>query len=271
MSPTDNKVTGLFVLGNSGVGKTLLVNIMLGENKYVHEESVTSVTSNTESTTGHGYQIFNIPGLIEADQQLIERNKREIERAFQQCPNSRILFVCAGGVGGRLQDQDVVAYKALAQAYKFNPRSVVFIMNRLTKKSSKSAEFRTKAIDLLRKMLELPHSVTDKQFVFVANIAEDEVNNFESEDHQTIYASIAVAIEATEPAVHVKTQEVRLLSDEITRLKDVAAQQQNQFIQWQKENKAEMERMTQRYENQMAELNRALEQAKKRRRRCIIC
>ncbi len=204
--------TGILVLGNTGTGKSFLANILLGRNHFVHEESVTSVTTTTDFTTWQeSFHIFDIPGMVESDERNIERNKKEIERAFQICPNSRIMFVCTGAVGGRLRSQDVVAYKVLSRAYQFNPRSVVFVINKLAKKTASDAKYRTCAIDLLRKVLELPDSITEQQFVFVPNIDEDNIDNYGSEEHKTIFSTIDLALnDYTEPTVHKRIQEIQL-------------------------------------------------------------
>lgn len=63
---------GLIIVGNSGVGKSFLANVLLGEEAFQHEFSARSVTHRTEfreiTIGSYRYAIFNIPGLIEADQ-----------------------------------------------------------------------------------------------------------------------------------------------------------------------------------------------------------
>ena len=67
-----NDQFGLIILGNSGVGKSFLANILLDREAFKHEFSARSVTHRTEfeeiTFDKHRYAIFNIPGLIEADQ-----------------------------------------------------------------------------------------------------------------------------------------------------------------------------------------------------------
>ena len=67
----DNKF-GLIILGNSGVGKSFLGNILLGREAFEHKFTGGSVTHRTEyqevTIDDNVYAIFNIPGLIEADQ-----------------------------------------------------------------------------------------------------------------------------------------------------------------------------------------------------------
>ena len=114
---TDNNKLGLIIVGNSGVGKSFLANTVLQKDKFEHQFKPTAVTTATESETitlkdGIKLVVFNIPGLIENNQDAIERNKQEIDKAFVTCPNSIILYVF-GNKGGRMPDEDVVAFQAL--------------------------------------------------------------------------------------------------------------------------------------------------------------
>ncbi|CAF1210886.1 unnamed protein product [Adineta ricciae] len=126
---------GLILLGNSGVGKSFIGNVVLGRDVFEHECSSSSVTHETEFedyTVGNSsYAVFNIPGLIEADQEAVDRNKAEIYKAFQQRPNSVIAFVFTGGSGGRIRDEDVIAFKAIHAAYNFQSDSLLLIVNDL--------------------------------------------------------------------------------------------------------------------------------------------
>ncbi len=72
MATSSSHKFGLIILGNSGVGKSFLANILLDKDVFKHEFSPRSVTHRTEfqeiTIENHHYAIFNIPGLIEADQ-----------------------------------------------------------------------------------------------------------------------------------------------------------------------------------------------------------
>lgn len=82
---------GVITVGNSGVGKSLLGNILLDKEAFVHDYSADSVTACVEAeviVTGTDWGnvlIFNLPGLIEANSKKIERNKLELQKAFNNC------------------------------------------------------------------------------------------------------------------------------------------------------------------------------------------
>jgi GTPase SAR1 family protein len=145
---------GLIILGNAGVGKSFLGNILLGREIFVHEFSISSVTHITEYSEiqvgNFKVAVFNIPGLIEADQQHIDLNKREIEKAFLARPNSIVLYVF-GNQRGRLRDEDVVAFNAIDAAYSFRCESLVLVMNDLDKNRPSNYEGTT--LVLLQQLL----------------------------------------------------------------------------------------------------------------------
>ncbi len=146
---------GLIILGNSGVGKSFLANILLGREAFNHEFSSTSVTHATEfQEVIVGYislAIFNIPGLIEANQERIDLNKREIDKAFAQRPNSIVMYVF-GQTNGRIKDEDVVAFNAINEAYPFQPESLVLVVNGLPKR--RPANYEGSTLVLLQQLLK---------------------------------------------------------------------------------------------------------------------
>eukprot|EP01113_Clastostelium_recurvatum_P014252 TRINITY_DN17736_c0_g1_i4.p1 TRINITY_DN17736_c0_g1~~TRINITY_DN17736_c0_g1_i4.p1 ORF type:complete len:236 (+),score=60.64 TRINITY_DN17736_c0_g1_i4:33-710(+) len=133
------------------VGKSWLVNLIIGEDRFEHKFAPSSVTKETEFeeklvalNTGETVSaaIFNIPGLIENDQEAIDRNKVEIQKAFEQRSTSVIVFVVSTA-GGQVWDEDVVAFKALNDAYQLKQESLCIVVNQLKKKRPTDYEGKT--------------------------------------------------------------------------------------------------------------------------------
>jgi hypothetical protein len=147
ISVESNSKSGLILLGNSGVGKSFIANVVLGQDVFGHECSASSVTHETEFqdyTVGDAsYAVFNIPGLIEADQAAVDRNKVEIYKAFQLRPRCVVAFVFSGGSGGRIRDEDIIAFKAINSAYDFQIESLLLIVNDLPPNRSSKYEGET--------------------------------------------------------------------------------------------------------------------------------
>ena len=145
---------GLIILGNSGVGKSFLANILLGCEAFTHEvrsDSVTRSTDFMEVSIGQViFAIFDIPGLIEADPKRIAANKKEIDKAFLQRPNSIIMYVF-GNQNGRLREEDVVAFKAINAAYSFRREALVIVVNDVPKRRARDYEGTT--LVLLKQLL----------------------------------------------------------------------------------------------------------------------
>lgn len=146
---------GLIILGNSGVGKSFLANTLLGRDYFQHEFSSDSVTHVTEFqeiiVSGLSLAIFNIPGLIEADQTRIDLNKKEIDKAFAQRPNSIVLYVF-GHQRGRIRNEDVVTFNAINEAYPSRLESLVIAVNGIPKK--RPADYEGSTLFLLQKFLK---------------------------------------------------------------------------------------------------------------------
>lgn len=126
---------GVILLGNTGVGKSFLANILLNENYFQHECNPSSVTHVTEwkriRANNRSYVVFNVPGLVEHNQSAVEKNKLQIQRAFEEMPYSIVAPVFIGGSSGRLREEDILAFNALNQAYHFEQESLLFIINDL--------------------------------------------------------------------------------------------------------------------------------------------
>ena len=172
---------GFIILGNSGVGKSFLANILLGREAFQHEfssSSVTHVTESQEIIVGNlPLTIFNIPGLVEAEQERIDLNKREIDKAFAQRPNSIVMYVF-GQQNGRIRDEDVVAFNAINAAYPFRSKSLVIVVNGLPKK--RPANYEGTTLVLLQQLLP-DVDVNKHNLCFL-----DQINNEDPKEKQNL-------------------------------------------------------------------------------------
>jgi predicted GTPase len=213
---------GLILLGNTGVGKSFIGNILLGRDAFEHECSSSSVTHETEfQDYGVGktsYAIFNIPGLIEDDQEAVDRNKTEIYKAFQQRPNAVVAFVFTGGSGGRIRDEDLVAFRAINAVYQFQPESLLLIVNDLPPRRPDKYEGETSV--KLERLLNIPH-------VKVCFLNRIDTNS--SEEREQLRIKLIDAIIHCTPHLHEKHGDIELTVDTLKRITDESKNQQKEF------------------------------------------
>ena len=168
---------GLILLGNTGVGKSFIGNVVLGRDVFEHDCSASSVTHETEfedyTASNGSFAVFNIPGLIEAEQEAVDRNKTEIYKAFQQRPNSVVAFVFNGGSGGRIRDEDVVAFKAINDVYHFDSESLLLIINDLP--NDRSSQYEGGTAIKLERLIEIPNV----RMCFLDRISKKTITNNE--------------------------------------------------------------------------------------------
>ena len=212
---------GIIILGNTGVGKSFLANILIGEEAFVHNVSPRAVTTETEFREirmgNETYAIFNIPGLIEADQKRIDMNKREIHKAFAQRKMSLILYIF-GSQGGRIRDEDVVAFNAIDKAYPFKPESLVLIVNGLLKDRPRTYE--GEVIVLLEELIKRS----------CANLCVlDAINKNNLYERQQLKEKLLQVIVERKVHLHEKKQEIELQSEEVRKAKAQVRELQEDF------------------------------------------
>ncbi|CAF1627226.1 unnamed protein product [Rotaria magnacalcarata] len=167
---------GLIILGNSGSGKSYIYNMIIGYERFETDRRREAVTTTIEShridAGPSDLLIYNVPGLIESHQEEIDRNKREIVKAFEQSPISVVIFLRTP-VDGRPQPDDIIAFKALKEAYNFPPKSSIFVLNNIPSKRPPTYEARFFA--LLTKMLNpIPISLEDTFCLDTLNSEDNE-------------------------------------------------------------------------------------------------
>jgi hypothetical protein len=181
---------------------------------------VTTQTEFKEINLGNEtFAIFNVPGLIEADQKRIEMNKVEIGKAFSERPTSLILYVF-GSQGGRIRDEDVVAFNALHKAYPFDLKSLVIIVNGLPKDRPKNYE--GEVIVLLEELIKLP----------CRNLCVlDTIDKNNQDEKQKLKNKLFQGIVERTPVDHKKKQDIELQSEDVRKEKEQIKALQTAFQQ----------------------------------------
>ncbi|CAF1467052.1 unnamed protein product [Adineta steineri] len=236
-SDQDYPTVGLILLGNTGVGKSFLANILLGENTFEHRFSTDSVTNTTEfksfRASGRRYVVFDVPGLIECDEAAIERNKIQIQQAFEQRPNCIVAPVFSNGISGRLRNEDLVAFNALNNVYHFRPESLLFIINDLP--TNYSSCYEEEAAVRLNHLLEMK----SLKICFISRI---DINSYWK--RKQLRMKLLNDFDNRKPSTHRKTGEIVLPLNKIKQLEEEMRKKQDDFeakrkelekqIRWQK-------------------------------------
>ncbi|CAF1618075.1 unnamed protein product [Rotaria magnacalcarata] len=214
--------TGIIILGNSGAGKSFLANVILGEEAFKHETRMNACTLTTEYRAARigdkQYAVYNIPGLIEADQDRINLNIREIDAAFIGHPTAVIVFVLGVGNGGRIGNEDIVAFNAINKAYRFDEKSIIFVINQLDK--DKVNDYKSSAKEKLNKLLNL----TVRHLCVVPKIGASSSN-----EKKAIQSELLAAIKLVPAKMHKKEQDITLLLTELSGLKNQIVELQKKF------------------------------------------
>ena len=181
--------SGLILLGNAGVGKSFLANILAGRDSFIHAISSKSVTHEAECIEiemgSSSLTIFNIPGLMEAEHEHIDSNIAEIDKAFQERPNSMIIFVF-GHEHGRIRDEDVTAFHAINAAYSFRSESLAIVVNTLPK--NRPSDYEETTVPHLRKLL-VNTNINSSNIFFADAINPDSIEEKECLQDQLFQVS----------------------------------------------------------------------------------
>lgn len=217
------------LVGNSGVGKSYLANLLANENYFDNKFSARSVTHRTESIVcrfdDRVYRIYNIPGLIEGDQTRVRINREEIARAFdQEKQNGTVIIYIFGHENGRIRHEDVVSFQTMNEAYQFSLDSLLIIVNGLPSGRPKKYDDETRraVIDLL--------GLTPRYVCFV-----DQIHSGDIEGRRHARRYLLDHLLQIPPRIHRQRDQIRLFDDEILTLKSHLSQLHYRCDEQQKE------------------------------------
>jgi ABC-type dipeptide/oligopeptide/nickel transport system ATPase component len=202
---------GLIIVGNSGVGKSFLANLILGRHHFKHDFSARSVTHRTESTAcilgDKHFRIYNIPGLIEGNEERIVLNRHEISRAFEeQKDNPLVIIYVFGHQNGRIRNEDIATFRSIHNAYTFCPDSLITIVNGLPpdRPNTYNEDTQTTLIELL--------GMKPSQMCFIDHVKSTEVH------HESIQKYLIDTILNVHPRIHTKINNINLITDDVLQL-----------------------------------------------------
>ncbi len=194
--------------------------------------------------------------MITADQALIEHNKKEIHKAFAMCEVCIICFVFST-TGGRLTNDDIIAFNAVSKAYNFNVDSLVLAVNCL--KPTRPSDYDAKMAIEMQKLLT--PKVPETQMCFL-----DEIDITNADARNRIGSQLWETILSRTAQKHEITQEILLTQDILEKEREKTKKAQAEMI-------AELEQ----YKSQIEEAKKAIEDLKnraiqnsKKRKKCEI-
>ncbi|CAF1302735.1 unnamed protein product [Rotaria magnacalcarata] len=223
-APPKQQQVGIIILGNAGAGKSFLCNLLIGGERFKTAFSPRSVTTRTEfhrinGDNGKQLLVYNIPGLIESNQERINENKREIKKAFKDCPYSIVLFVW-GNNGGRIQNDDVITFKALYAAYQFPESSLAFVVNNLP--ANRPVEYDAAFVVALEDALT-PQKYPIEEFIFVEQIDPQSADAKQKFERPRLL--LLQLIDEHQPAPQVQHQDIQLDLGQLDELRKILQEQ----------------------------------------------
>jgi len=160
-----SSVVNFYLIGNTGVGKSMLLNCLIGEEKFDSKWSPGSVTRDTTTRTitldNVQIKVWNLPGILEGDPTKLQENVKLLKEALESKEKSMVMFVLTLE-GGRIGYDDTAAYNSLHRAYQFPEKSMCLLINKATLSDAKKAVVRDYCQGIYG----------DKKVFFVPNLEE---------------------------------------------------------------------------------------------------
>jgi len=231
--------SNLYVVGNTGVGKSLICNCLLGRWEFDSKNQADSCTREVTSVetwipryyedeegkthkSACPFRIFNIPGLLEADPIRVQQNVQLLQSALDRKEQSVVLYVLTVE-GGRVRDGDYAGFKALSEAYNLTQGSFAFIVNKLSKRDDKKIIER-----YVRKVLG------DHPVVFLPNydFSDDELRK-----EIVVLSSqvIPIIMDVIQHLIVIPLQKIKPLKLEADHIRDLKEESRKSKIQYEKD------------------------------------
>ncbi|CAF3445320.1 unnamed protein product, partial [Rotaria sp. Silwood2] len=174
-------------------------------------------------------------------------NKREIDHAFTQRPNSLIIYVF-GQQGGRMRDEDAVAFNAINKAYPLNIQSLLLVVNGLP--AVRPKDYEGEVMLMLQDIIQL--QVAPERVCFLNHINRENI-----QERHALRKQLLNAIVELTPTEHIKAQDIHLKVDEVEMLKKQIEEMTKTFeankIEFQHEIREHQKRYDELMENQKNE------------------
>mmetsp|Transcript_14986 Transcript_14986/g.20961 ORF Transcript_14986/g.20961 Transcript_14986/m.20961 type:complete len:197 (+) Transcript_14986:227-817(+) len=171
----------------------------------------------------------------------IERNKREIQKAFEICPVSVIVFVF-GNNGGRIRSEDCVAFEALAKAYELKHKSLCFVVNDLPDNVPENYEAKT--ILSLKKLFKMEEN---PRVCFIKRLHSKNMEATAPVREQLM--SVVVQCEAL---FHKKHCEIELQAEQIAKYKEEVQKRQEEITKLQETMQKEISQLQRQLDEEKA-------------------
>jgi hypothetical protein len=220
--------TCLIPVGNPGSGKSFLMNLLAGENRFVHQVAAASVTKDIQSIVIYPtfadpkktdlmktqpLVVYDIPGLIESDEKRVEQNKKLLIQAIESFPLAMFIFIF-NHQNGRLIPQDIELFRAVTIAYSIQPQSTIIVFNQAC---IQMPNWRQDTVILFQQLTGWPLEELNLLFVPDLPVTKDAQIDFKNQSVKLAAQQLLLSINFCIPGVCTKSQDILFKKDEIQK------------------------------------------------------